>query len=80
MIASPILETPSLLFMFCLSIVYVYKECFNFVYASNSAKRKYEKKAKDLIRVIQSPKFTIQFAKLGFSANENFTVLQGNKH
>ena len=40
----------------------------------------YEKKAKVLIRVIQSPKFTNNFAKLGFFANENFSVLQGKKH
>ena len=40
----------------------------------------YEKKAKVLIRVIQSSKFTIHIAKLGFFANENFTVLRGKKH
>ena len=40
----------------------------------------YEKKAKCLIRVIQSQKFTIQFAKLGFFANENFSVLRGKKY
>ena len=41
---------------------------------------RYEKKAEDLTRIIKSKKFTIHYAKLGFSANENFTVLQGNKH
>ena len=41
---------------------------------------RYEKKAKDLIRIMQSQKFTIHFAKSGFFANENFTVLRGNKH
>ena len=40
----------------------------------------YEKKAKSLIRVIQSQKFTKHFAKLGFFANENFSVLRGKKH
>ena len=39
----------------------------------------YEKKAKGLIRV-KSPKFTIHFAKLGFFANKNFSVLRGKKH
>ena len=36
MVATPILKTLSLRFMFRLSIVYVYKECFNFVYVSSS--------------------------------------------
>ena len=40
---------------------------------------KYEEKAKALIRVMQSPKFTINIAKLVFFANENFTVLRGKK-
>ena len=40
----------------------------------------YEKEANGLIRVIQSPKFTIHFAKLGFFANENFSILRGKKH
>ncbi|KAF3427829.1 hypothetical protein E2986_13023 [Frieseomelitta varia] len=37
MVASSIFETLSLRFMFCLSIVYVYKERFNFVYVSSGA-------------------------------------------
>ena len=40
----------------------------------------YEKEAKGLIRVIKSQKFTNQFAKLGFLANENFSVLRDKKH
>ena len=41
---------------------------------------RYEKKAKGLIRLMQLQRFTTQFAKLGFFANENFSVLRGNKH
>ena len=37
MVASSILGTLSLRSMSCSSIVYVYKECFNFVYVSSSA-------------------------------------------
>ena len=40
----------------------------------------YEKKAKGLIRVIKPPKFTIHVVKLGFLANENFSVLWCKKH
>ena len=37
----------------------------------------YEKKAQGLVRMKQSQRFTIHFAKLDFFANENFTVLRG---
>ncbi|XP_043510770.1 uncharacterized protein LOC122529059 [Frieseomelitta varia] len=36
MVASSILETLSMRSMVCLSIVYVYKECFNFIYVTSS--------------------------------------------
>ena len=36
-VASSILETLSLRFMFCLSIVYVYKESLNFFYVSSAS-------------------------------------------
>ena len=39
MVASSILEIPSLCFMCCLSIVYVYKECFTFVCDSTTSVR-----------------------------------------
>ena len=58
-------------------VLIIYKK---YLFLHFTAQIGYEKKAKGLIRVIQSQKFTIHFAKLGFFANENFTVLRGNKH